>query len=539
MRSLLISTILLALSHGLMAQSLRDLRKYDRPASSYEADLPPSCRLEYGSGYAALRHPSLAGMDMDSTRRFSSVVEAVYADRRSHGDYFHYQGNHSSNIGILAGGEMYVKNIGTLYGHAYYGRENIHGMYQNYAVRPEDYAPYFVSDSLDIGNLTNEHYVIEGGLSMSHRNWRYGVGLLYEGISGAKTTQVRREVYSYWFRPALSAAYLTPKWIVSAKIWPEINKQSVSASSSVKTFRCMQFYGFGQWNRKESLTGYGYSRDNKILGFGAELLLSSMPAPSQKWSLTATAAYNYRSLQTEEASFKNLYQSTTHHLNHNLILSGKLRRNLSLYLQLYGQGTMRSGHENVYERQRQDDEQSLYDYVKVGTNHLYSLSEFHETFLTKGILSATPAHVFTLFAGVGAYWRKELYRMPEISVRNCTLTPQAGIGYTLHSGRSLLDIEIASGYRLGVNNAMSLPSSYPTQFEIAQTYIPYRLRGESRWQLHSVITYIHRLSHGSIGSRINAGYGHRTSAPAVPVLLPGDNDNHYSRNISIGVFYIF
>lgn len=530
---------MLAVAVCLQAQSLHDLQKYDRAPSSYEADKPFSYRLEYSSVNAIYSHPALTGLTMDSTRHFSSVIEVIYADHHNHGDYLHYLGNHTTDMGILAGGEMNVKNIGTLYGHAYYGRETLRGMYQNYAVRPDDYAPYFVSDSLNIGNITNEHYLIEGGLSMSHKNWCYGVSFFYEGINGAKTTQVRREVYSYWFRLAFSAAYLMPKWVLSAKVWPEINKQSISASSSVKTFRCMQFYGFGQWNRKESLTAYGYSRDNKILGAGAELLLTSAPSPAQKWNFTASVAYNYRSLQTEESSFKNLYHASTHHLNHSLILSGQLRHNLSLYLELTGEGSMRSGSENVYERQRQDQEQSLYDYVKVGTNNLYTLSEFHETFLAKGIWNTTSVHSFNLFTGVGTYWRKERYQMPQISVENRVFTPQAGIGYTLNTSKSLLDLEISSGYRMGTYNKLIAPSLSPTQFEIAQTYIPYRLRGESRWELHTTLSYMHRLPHGSIGSRINAEFGHRTSAPALPVLIPGDLNKHYSRNINIGVFYIF
>ncbi len=529
----------MSIAIGLQSQNLYELQKYERAETSYEADPAITYNIENSSAYSMHRHPSLVNLLTDSISGYNAIVKALYSKEHHHGDYLHYRGNDISEAGILAGGEMNVKNIGTLYGHAYYSREKIGSMYQNYAVMPEDYAPYFVADSMSLGNTVNEHYLVEGGLSMSHRNWHYGLSMFYEGINGAKTTQARREIYSYWFRIALSAARIMPQWIMSVKVWPEINKQSISASSSVKTFRFMQFYGFGQWNRKESTTGYSYGRDNKILGIGSELLFSSNPERNRPWNLTAAIAYNYRKLQTEETSFKNLYNAKTHHLNHTITLSWQLQSNMGLHMQLTGKEEMLAGEEYVYERQRQDDAQTLYDYVKVGVNQLYNRSNYTENLLIKGIWNATSIHSLSLLAGARTDWHKETYKMPDIKIENHTLTPLGGIGYNLNSGKQLLDIEFIARYRTGLTNRYSFMSLAPTQFETAQAYIPYLLRGEDRWELRASLTYMHQLEHGQMGICINAEYDKRVNAPVVAGWQSGYGPERHSLNLDISLFYMF
>lgn len=497
-----------------------DLHKYEAAGSSYEADRPATYDIGNTRAYAMYRHPALVGLAADTVAGSSALVQAMYSNGNIRGDYLHYSGNHTSQGGVMAGGEMYVKGIGTLYGHAYYGRDNLRSVYQNYAVRPEDYAPYFVADSLGTGDMSQEHYLLEGGLSMRHHDWRYGIGMLYEGIDGSKDTQPRRAVYSYWFRLALSAARVTPEWILSAKVWPEINKQSISASSSVQTFRVLQFYGFGQWNRKESATGYSYARDNKILGAGGELLFSTGPMSRRKWSLTACASYNYRRLTTEETSFKNLFLTTTGHLNHTVALSGHPRDAVGIDIVLTGEETFRSGEENVYERRRQDEDQSLYDYVKAGTNRLYHRSGYTETLLAKATWHVSPLHSLSLVAGAAVDWYKEEYDMPAILVENRGLTPQGGVGYVYTDGRNTVDFEFTGSCRTALDNRFALSTAAPTQFETAQAYIPYLLRGEDRWTLRTSLIGARDIKYGQLGICVNASYGRRTGAPYVAGWQP-------------------
>lgn len=521
------------------AQTRYEVRKYEEAESSFEDAMPEAYDIENAAAYAMYAHPSLVGLLSDSTRGHKALVMAGYSNEISHGDYLHYRGNHTTDASVLAGGEVEVKGVGTLYGHAYYGRERQRSLYQNYAIRPEDYMPYFVSDSVSVGDIDNEHYLVEGGLSMSCRNWRYGIGGFYEGIAGAKDTQPKRSVYSYWFRLVLGAAKITPGWIMAVKAWPEINKQSISASSSANSYRFMQFYGFGQWNRKESTTGYGYGRDSKILGAGGEVLFCSNPAANRAWNVSLGFAYNYRWMQTEETTFKNLYSTKTHHLSHSMAISGRPWSSVGLYVLLSGEENFRSGGENVYERQKQDAEQSLYDYVKVGINQLYNSSGFSETLLVKAVWSAMPRHFFSMSAGVGTDWYREEYDMPEITVENHTVTPQAGIGYKFDGNKDHVDFEVMASLRTGISNKYALVSQKPTQFETAQAYIPYLLRGEDRWQLHSSLVYTRDAGPGAIGARINAGYSRRTGAPYVSGWETPYGQKRSSKSFDISVFYMF
>lgn len=521
------------------AQTRYKIQKYEAAESSYEDAIPVFTDIENAAVYSMYGHPALVGLLVDSTDRHKAIIQAGYSNAIFHGDYLHYQGNHTTNASLLAGGEMIVKGVGTLYGHAYYGRESQRSMYQNYAIRPADYMPYFVSDSVSTGDIDNEHYLIEGGLSMSHKNWRYGVSGFYEGIAGAKETQPRRAVYSYWFRMALNAAILMPDWILSVKVYPEINKQSISASSSLLTYRFMQFYGFGQWNRKESTTGYGYGRDSKILGAGGEMLFCNRSDAGKTWNMSFSVAYNYRWMQTEETSFKNIYSTKTHHLSHRLAISGHPWQRVGLYMLLSGETNIRIGYENVYERQKQDSEQSLYDYVKVGVNQLYNSSGFSESLLIKAVWNAASHHSFNLSAGARTDWYKEKYDMPLITIENHTLTPQVGIGYKMDGEKDHVDWNLTASVRTGISNKYDLTSSKPTQFETAQAYIPYLLRGEEQWQIRSSLIWTHDIRKGSLGVNVDAGYTRRTDAPYVSGWETAYGTQRENKNIGISLFYLF
>lgn len=521
------------------AQTRYDIQKYDAAESSYEDAMPERTDIENAAKYYMQKHPALVGWLTEGRSRKDAVIRTRMTNDISHGDYLHYKGNHTTNLSVTAGGEMPVKGVGTLYGHACYGREKQRSMYQNYAIRPADYMPYFVSDSISSGDTENEHYLIEGGLSMKHGNWRYGVSGFYEGIATAKETQPRRSVYSYWFRLALSAARVMPGWIVAVKAYPEINRQSISASGSMRTYRFMQFYGFGQWNKKESTTGYGYGRDAKILGAGGEVLLRLLPRRESVWDASLTLAYNYRWMQTEESSFKNLYATKTHHLSHRLAVSTALSRRTSLHLLLEGEENFRNGDENVYENQKVDDEQSLYDYVLVGTNKLYGSTSFYESLRIKAIWQAAPCHSVSLTAGVRTDGYREQYDMPLITIENYTLTPSLGIGYRMEKRKDRLDWDFSASYRTGISNRYDFTTASRSTFEIAQAYIPYLLRGENRWQIQSSVIYAHDIGSGSLGVSLSARFSKRTGAPYTEGWDTGYGMTRSDKSMDVSLFYTF
>ncbi len=535
----IIITAMLVLSVPVTAQILNDIQKYDAAESSYEADMPERTDIENSSAYSMFAHPALVGLLTEGKVRQNGMIRIRMTNDIAHGDYLHYKGNHTTDAKVTAGGEIPVKGVGTLYGHACYGREKQRSMYQNYAIRPTDYMPYFVSDSISGGDAVNEHYLIEGGLSMKKDAWRYGVSGFYEGIASAKETQPRRSVYSYWFRLTFSAAKIMPKWILAVKAYPEINKQSVSASGSKRTYRFMQFYGFGLWNKKESTTGYGYGRDAKILGAGGEVLLKLLPENKIIRNASLTLAYNYRWMQTEESSFKNLYATKTHHMSHRLAVSAALNSRTGLHLLLEGAENFRKGVENVYESQKVDDEQSLYDYVLVGTNKLYSCTGFYESLRIKAIWQAAPHHCLSLTAGIRADSYIEKYDMPVISIENHTLTPSLGIGYRMERKSGSLDCDLSASYRTRLCNKYDYSTDSQNSFETALAYIPYLLRGEDRWQVQSSVIYAHKIRKGSLGATLSAKYSKRVDAPYLPGRETGYGITRNDKGIDISLFYVF
>lgn len=539
MKTILSSLLAALATTAATAQARYDIHRYDAPSSSYENSATVGNDIENARLYILRSHPSIAGTLADSASAPNALLRFGFANQIASGDYLHSDGNHTTDLNVLAGGEMNIKGIGTLYGRALYSRFKQRGMYQNYAIRPDDYAPYLVSDTTGIGAAENERYLVEGGLSMSSGRWHYGVSGFYEGISTAKKTLPRRSAYNYWFRIGLSVARVEPGWMVSLKAWPEINKQSVSASSTQTPVRFLQSYGFGQWNRKESTSGYGYGRDAQILGAGGEALFRIIPKAESGWDALLTVGYNYRWMQTEESNFKNLYSSKTHRLWHNIAVS-KGFRSASLHLLLAGEAYIRSGAENVYENRNVDQEQSLYDYVLVGTNDFYHRTTFNESLRIKGLWRISPIHEVGLTAGARLEGYNEKYDSPQMVVKNYTVAPQAGINYVMDNKRSCLDINITATLQTPMSNTYDLGGITATPVtEMAQAYIPYLLRGESRWLLHASAAYWHSLGRGRIGAELSATHGKRTDAPYIDRLSSPFGTARSTTGIGINVFYMF
>ena len=235
-RLILTQALVMAACVAALAQNRSDYLRYAAPVQSQEDRAETETDIECSADYIFARHPELRALAYRNTRR-NTVLSAGYDYWRTHGDWLHYNGNRTASLEAMAGSEAVIKGVGLLYGSATYQRSRQHGTYQNYAVRPADYAPYTIGDTVSTGSVQNERYVVQGGLSMGSGRFRYGVSGFYEGIAAAKEDQPRRSVYSYWFRLAFGAAFNTPRWVAALKVYPEINKQSISASSTVTTYK--------------------------------------------------------------------------------------------------------------------------------------------------------------------------------------------------------------------------------------------------------------------------------------------------------------
>jgi len=550
------------------AQNSYERHRYDAPTSSHNTALLPQNDIEYAAKYILQTHSALVDRLAAEDSLHRTVIRIEGANRLTRGDFLHYEGNHANSLGITAGGSVRVKGVGTLFGSVAYVRNKMRGAYQNYAINAADYAPYLVGDTVSNGAVASERYFVQGGLSHTRGSWSYGVSGLYDGTAAAKDSQPRRSVYSYWLRVALSVAKTMPHYVLSASVYPEINKQTIAASSTLTTYRYLQSYGLGQWNRKESTPGYAYSRDMKIIGVGADVLFQLPKRSEQSWSMLLAAGFNYRYMQTEESSFKNLYATRNYRLTHSVAASKSLRRDVELHLLLQGELLVRRGEENVYEDKRQDAEQSLYDHVLVGTNWLYHLSTMSEQLQSKIVWQAARQHFVSGFVGARLDHYSERYDSPQMNIKHLSLTTNVGLGYCLNIPRNRqsltshrlasshfndktslssrqkshydrLEVQLFGSYRAAMNNEYNAVNNSSDRIETAQAYIPYLLRGENQAALTLTATYSHALRRGRIGIEVLGKYLKRTAAPHEPVYNLDLSPHHNNNFATLAIFYSF
>jgi len=511
--------------------------KYRETSSTYDDRLTQTADLFNASRLVMRRNPALVSWisATDSAEicrksaeicdksapnlREKSIISASYMNETEGENYLFYNGNHTNAANIMAGGEMNVANIGVLYGRASYAREKQRGIYQNYITRPELYYPYLVGDTTGTGNAHNERYSLSGGLSIPMKSLRLGIGAYYEGVATSKTEQPRRSSYSYLFRLSFALAKTTNRYILAAKLYPEIAHQTLNVQSSLLTYRFMQYYSFGQWNRKESTSGYSYARNAKILGAGTEITGRLLPQ-NDGWDALITLAYCYRWMQTEETSFKNLYASRTHHLSHSIVASRKLTDNLWLTIMDDGEINIRKGEEGVYQSQLQDEELRLYDDVEIGKNKLYQLTTANENLQARLAMSIAPSRKIYVDAATSYRRWHETYKMPDLHSTTNAIIPGMKLGYKGETSKN--DIEVNVGfscvstfgneYNVTDESTISQAENLKTQSsnlnsQTAQALIPYLVRTENNWLLQSVLYFSHKLSaRRSCGFKLSGAY---------------------------------
>lgn len=524
---------LLLLATGANAQ--RDL-KYN--LGKY-AGQPSDFDIEYASYYALRSQPALVDwVSKDSTKAERNIVMANTGSMLNRDNYLHYQGNHTTFATAVAGGEMYVKEIGTLYGRASYSRQRQRNTYFNYADQPEDYMPYLVSDTVEQGTLKQERYLVDGGMSFRLGGMHYGVSGMYEGTSTAQETQPRHSVYNYWFRLSLSAAKITPHWLASIKVYPEINRQSLSISSALNAYTFAQFYGFGLMNLKESQAGYGYSRQQKIFGWGTDIQFALIPRDANGWKATMRVGYNHRSMETEESRYKNLFGTDSHLLTHQLTLTRRVSPVIDMYVVLDGYQQWRKGKERIYQQQMMNAEQNLYDFVEVGTNSLYELSRFQESLRAKTVWRMSAVSSASLMAGAFFDNYDEEYIQPILKVKTSTLTPQLALGYQYLTERNQIAADLGFSWR--TNTSHNYDTMDETKTETAMTYLPFLLRSEDIWQTKASLVYAHTLkTDQSVGCRLTGSYLRRIRAPYESRLMFDVEHQHSQLWAGISLFCIF
>lgn len=456
---------------------------------------------DMGAPVDFMLHPSDSSAFGPLHRHERNIVEASFTNENNSGLSLHADGRRSTFGNIVAGGELSLKRSGTLYGMAAYSNGEARGVALSYAVHPDDAAPYFVSDSLGAGNMRREIYTVAGGYSLQLGQWALGADAFYEGIAQSRSHDPRHTNYAHLMRVGMSGARMWRHALLSLKLVPEWSRQSISASSMQEGVRFFDFYGFGLYNRRESQGATSYARQQTIRGIGAEAAY----VHSGPWHVMIRAGWRYRRLSTEEYNFRNLFASSTNHFWQQAVAEHASGAWLTV-LQLSAWEQKRKGEENVYEQQVQDQEQGLYDYVKVATNKLYTLNTRAADFRVKEQLSLSArASVFLLGA---ATWRhyEEKYKSPVRKIVNQTLTATLATGMSISRRAWQMETVLHAAVQGGWDNECSLAGA-TNSFQQAMAITPYELRGENHQELGLSLLASHGVGHGlGLGAKASASY---------------------------------
>ena len=444
-----------------------------------------------------------------------NMLAVSFNNTNTAGQFIHFDGKRQTFGQLLAGGELHLASSGTLFGAVSYQRGELTCTSLNYATHPEDYTPYFVADTLGKGTMNQERYTIYGGYSFGGSRWKYGFDMRYEGIAQAKKYNPQHANYTHSVVIGLGIAGVWQQNIIALALRPEWSRQSITAHSLLDGVRFLEFYGFGQWNRRESMAVNNYGRQQTLRGFGTEVVWMH----DGPWVMTVDAGWKYRKMNSEESNFKELFSSQTHHFYQQFM--GRHQSScLTWLLQLSAKEYLRKGLENVYEQQLQDAE-GLFDYVKVGTNQLYNSNGINMDLRAKVICPVMPLSSISMLATSGWSHEEERYDSPQMKIVNQTMSASLGVEYKWHKGRLEWEAMLNCGLQSGCGNSYQVMASNNTIQEI-MAYTPYLLRGESRQTLEYSLLSLYRLSERlSLGGFLKINYLNSAYREQVHILAGG------------------
>lgn len=468
-----------------------------------------------------------------------NIIRSGIYTTKTQGDFLFHQGNHTLAGGAYAFGEKHYTHLGTLYGSVSYVREYNKDVSLNYAINPMDYYPYLVADSLGSGKVRKETYTVKGGFGFNLRKTYLGVYGEYEGIVSSKQTDPKQSAYNSWFRMNAGIATSFKNQIFSAYIQPELNKQHISVGgykhASVKYF---QFYGFGEWSHKESKAGYNYGRMMSIKGVKSNITFKRRLNHIEDFNYQASLSYHFQRMDTEENTYKNLFQANTHQLYGEIILSKRFGK-WATYLLYSGDYSIRKGTESIYENKEVSEEQSLYDYTKVGENQLYKLTQSHSNFTLKATNHFSNRQAIEFSLGSKLLYYKETYLSPEKEIMNSIVQPFIDLSYKLRLQKHQMEFYSKWESRLPSSNTFKNPISSDDFMALQQSYIPFLIRGESAQAFSLQAIHAYTLKNKQrIGTTIGFSYYHRSKKNHESAYQIGYS-NRQQTNVNMSIFYLF
>ena len=400
-------------------------------------------------------------------------IQASFTNDNSSGQFVHYLGKRHTFGQLLAQGQLHIKESGTLYGQASYQSGRRTQTSYSYSAYPEEMRPYLVSDTLGATTMDIETYHVLGGYSFNLGKYALGTEVDYEGIALSRSNDPRLANYAHHIRMGLACSRVYAHDILAIKFSPEWIRESISANSIMDGVKYFQFYGFGLWNRRETQGAITYGRQQTQLSIGTDAAWFHKGT----WNWALHAFWKYSAMNCEEANFKELFTSRTHHFQQQLLLSRQFT-NSSLHFQFSAQEHLRKGSEAVYQQQIQDAQGGLYDYVKVGSNDLYANNWQSADIKMKYIQNLTPTSSLDVFAGFTYNHFEEKYKSPIMKIENQTTSALLGVGYQSIQKSLQWKISVYASTQGGTKNTYSIPGN-ADKTQLTMAYIPYLLRGEN------------------------------------------------------------
>lgn len=472
------------------------------------------------------------------TIRYKRILAGSFFSCNVNGEYLFHQGKRLAEASLFAAGEQSIANLGTFLGSvSYVSKRHTHALL-NYATNPEDYFPYIVSDTLGQGTVSFEDYAIKGGFGFTHKNTHYGIGASYNGVISARLTDPRFSTYTSWLRFDMGIVSRWQHNVYSLRLFPEFNRQNIS----VKDFRGLgtkyfQFYGFGAWNRKESSAGYNYQRLMTLKGVGLDFAYKRLPVNKKSPDFTVRFLYNFREMNTHEGTNKNLFSTNTHRFKSDVSFA-KNRQNLTFYVLFVGDNRIRSGTEYIYENRKVEEENNLYDYVKVASSKMYHQKIYSNTIFLKTVYNISKQQSVHFQGGLNYYHYQERYVLPKKKNKNRTITPIAGIGYRGVFRKNQLTCTLSYLHTKSLENVFKIPD-VRSKIVLQQAYIPSLINGAENNALLSELIYAYSLKNKrAIGIQCAFYYKKRTKIPASLSAIAKPQDREQSA-CNIKLFYLF
>lgn len=466
------------------------------------------------------------------------------------GDYQFDWGDRQRFSEVEAKGFFTQASKGTLFGTMAYGQENRENSTLNYAINPEIYYPYLVSDTLGNGDKRYEHYQIQGGYSFAKDDTYLGIGISYKGVASSRITEPRLSIYDSWFKVDVGLLQRTKQGLISLQVYPEFNRQMISSSNVLnKAPAVLQFIGLGQWKNTPIKVGQSYERSMTVVGAGGSLGYKQIRQPVQRWSYQANIHYNYRHMNTfdnsqlgfESNTKLNLFTRNTHVLSPMFVLD--YHGSHATWAWMYqGNNSFSKGSEHIYESKKVSSSQNLYDYVKVATNAFYTQRDWQNALTIEREQFFDQTHKFTTWIKLKHRLYQEKYIYHQQRVASESLAASIGIGYTKMFTKSSLNI------KWSYTNQKTLSSTYQVykpleKVAIRQSYIPFVLRTEPISAVEWRVSYQHAMTkQQTLGVALSGKYAWANEDYHGPYTIDLSNyDVAVNNRIALGVkvFYLF